>query len=180
MDTKKSVQLRNLLIAAATILLVGGLYGATRADFSRVTPAQMVERSIPYETAQTNGRPTLIEFYADWCATCKLMNPTVAKLERQYEGKFNFVMLNVDNPKWNPELDRYRVNGIPHYVFLAPDGTIQGNVIGEQTADLFGANLAALVQGQSLPYARPTPGQVSTFKTRLVPPQVQPRAHSNS
>jgi len=174
------VWIRNGMIGVAGLLLVGGLFGATSTDFSKVTPKDLVQRSVPYETAQTNGLPTLIEFYADWCVTCKLMAPTVAKLEKQYQGKFNLVMLNVDNPKWSPELDRYRVDGIPHYVFLGSDGEIKGNVIGEQSETVFGSNVDSLVQGQPLPYARPTPGQVSTFKSSKLPAQVQPRAHSNS
>ncbi|WP_218082067.1 thioredoxin family protein [Anthocerotibacter panamensis] len=180
MDEQKGTKVRNILIAVATILLVVGLYGATTADLSKVTPADLAQRAVPYEEARSNGRPTLVEFYADWCATCKVMSPTVAKLERKFAGKVNLVMLNVDNPKWNPELDRYKVNGIPHYVFLGSDGQIKGNVIGEQAEEIFAANMDALAQAQPLPYARPNPGQVSTFTETKPVQQTQPRDHSNS
>ncbi len=176
----KSLQLRNALIAGATIVLVIGLYGATSSDFSRVTPQDLVKRAVPYEVAQSNGKPTVLEFYADWCVTCKTMAPTIGKLEDRFRGQINLVMLNVDNPKWAPELDRYRVNGIPHYVFLDQQGEIKGNVIGEQSETIFAANMIALAQGEvSLPYAKPAPGQVSTFKDKESTTQLQPRDHSS-
>jgi len=173
----QGVQIRNLLIAGATVVIVVGLYGATSSDLSRVTPAKLALTAVPYEEARANGKPTLLEFYADWCETCKQMAPTLAKLEQRYRGKVNLVMLNVDNPKWSPELDRYQVNGIPHYVFLSTKGAIAGNVIGEQSEDLFDANLQALSTSKTLPYARPTPGQISTFQAPAQ--QLQPRDHSS-
>ncbi len=178
MDDKKAIYFRNGLIGLAVLLLGGGLYQATVEDMSRVTPEQLAQRATPYEQARTNGRPTLLEFYADWCVSCKLMTPTIAKLEKQFRSKVNLVVLNVDNPKWLPELQHYQVDGIPHYVLLGADGHIKGNVIGEQTADLFAANLQALVDNKPLPYARPNPGQVSTFTAPKAPTAVQSRDHS--
>jgi thiol:disulfide interchange protein len=176
----KGAWLRNSLIGVAALILASGLYGATSADFSRTTLPDLAKKSVPYEDAQQNGRPTLIEFYADWCATCKTMAPTIAKLERRFGQQINLVMLNADNPKWQPELDRYKVDAIPHYVLLGTDGEIKGNVIGEQSEALFAANLEALAAAKPLPYAKPTPGQTSTFKGETKPTATQPRDHSGS
>jgi len=52
-----------------------------------------------------NGKPTLIEFYANWCS--QAMAPIW--LTAKYPDSVNFVMLNVDNTKWLPEILKYLV-----------------------------------------------------------------------
>ena len=49
------------------------------------------------------------------------MAPDIQQLKDSYAGRVNFVMLNVDNTKWLPEMLNYRVDGIPHFEFLAAD-----------------------------------------------------------
>ena len=56
--------------------------------------------SIEPEIAFQNNKPTLLEFYAEWCEVCKEMAPAVSNLKEEYEKEINFVFLNVDNQKW--------------------------------------------------------------------------------
>ena len=58
------------------------------------------ELSIDPEIAFTNNKPTFLEFYAEWCQVCKEMAPKIDDIKNKYEKDFNFVFLNVDNPKW--------------------------------------------------------------------------------
>jgi thiol-disulfide isomerase/thioredoxin len=54
---------------------------------------------VPIEQALSNGRPTVLEFYADWCEVCRETAPNVMDVERSLKDRVNFVMLNVDNAK---------------------------------------------------------------------------------
>ncbi|MEO1467086.1 MAG: thiol:disulfide interchange protein, partial [Cyanobacteria bacterium J06633_1] len=56
----------------------------------------------------------------------------LAQLKESYGDRVNFVMLNVDNTKWLPEMLRYRVDGIPHFLFMDVQGEAIAEAIGEQ------------------------------------------------
>lgn len=173
--TEISGKLRNGAIAIAAIVLGLGLVFATQFQDQRVSLESLAQQAVPLEVAQTNGKPTLIEFYADWCTSCRQMAPTVGELEETYAGDVNFVMLNVDNTKWLPELTNYRVNGIPHFEFLDESGQSLGTAIGEQPKVILAGNLAALRDRRPLTNTSST-GQVSSFEAPIGD-STQPRSH---
>ncbi len=67
--------------------------------------------------------PCIIDFYADWCAPCKKVEPILKELAKEYKGKVNFYKINTDNEK---ELARFfRINSIPTYFFIPANGNPQ-------------------------------------------------------
>ena len=177
-EAKVGARLRNFLIAIVAIALSVALVLGLRTQTTSATLAQLGEQSTPIDVALTNSKPSLIEFYADWCTVCQKMAPDIAQLEQQYADKLNFVMLNVDNTKWLPEMLKYRVDGIPHFVYLNKDGEAIAQAIGDQPRTVLSSNLEALVAGSSLPYAQAS-GKVSQFNAPVAPTtgQDDPRSH---
>ena len=76
------------------------------------------------------GEPALIWFHADWCEVCQAIKPTVAQMERDWEGKVKLVRLNVDRPAARDATRRYRVRGTPTFVFISPSGKVIDNLAG--------------------------------------------------
>ncbi|MEH2289180.1 thioredoxin family protein [Nostoc sp.] len=173
-------RLRNFLIVMVAIALSVSLFLGLRTETTSATLAKLSETSTPLEVAVSNGKPSLVEFYADWCTVCQKMAPDITQLETQYADKMNFVMLNVDNTKWLPEMLKYRVDGIPHFVFLSQQGETIAQAIGDQPRTIMANNLEALITGSSLPYAQAS-GKVSKFSAPAAPTanQNDPRSHGS-
>lgn len=144
--------LRNLVVAFAAVLLAGAVFLGIRTQAPTASLSAMAEAAVPLETALTSSKPTFLEFYANWCTTCQAMAPDLASLKETYGDRVNFVMLNVDNSKWLPEMVRYRVDGIPHFVYLDESGEPISTAIGEQPRLILAENLEALLAHTPLPH----------------------------
>jgi thiol-disulfide isomerase/thioredoxin len=156
-------RVRNLIIAGVAIVLSVILALGVRSQSQGVSLATMARQSVPLEVALSNGHPTLMEFYADWCSSCQAMADDLQALKSQYGERINFVMLNVDNSKWLPEILSYRVDGIPHFVYLSAQGEPWAEAIGEQPRSILEQNLLALADGKALPHLANQPGQTSAY-----------------
>ena len=84
------------------------------------------------EIAFTNGKPTYLEFYAEWCEICKEMAPEVTELKKDFDNEINFVFLNVDNPKWDKFIKQFKVNGIPQINIFDSNSNLQATFTGLQ------------------------------------------------
>jgi thioredoxin 1 len=69
-------------------------------------------------------RPTVIDFYAPWCKPCKDLNVMIDKAKSDYDGKVNFMTINVDDPTNAKLIDQYEISPIPTLVFLNPAGEV--------------------------------------------------------
>ncbi|XP_027359693.1 thioredoxin-like protein HCF164, chloroplastic isoform X2 [Abrus precatorius] len=168
----------NNKIALVSTLAALGLFLSSRLDFG-VSLKDLSAMALPYEEALSNGKPTVVEFYADWCEVCRELAPDVYKVEQQYKDRVNFVMLNVDNTKWEQELDEFGVEGIPHFAFLDKEGNEEGNVVGRLPRQFLLENVDALARGEaSVPHARVV-GQYSSAEARKVHQVVDPRSHDS-
>ncbi len=175
-----ATQLKNFLIVLAAIALTVAISLGLKTQTTAVSLSAMAKAAVPIEVALANGKPTLMEFYADWCTSCQAMAPMLQSLKQTYGDRVNFVMLNVDNEKWLPEILSYRVDGIPHFVYMKSGGAAIGQAIGEQPRPILDANLVALSEGNSLPHAQTT-GQTSAFSTPVETKEsaADPRGHGS-
>lgn len=78
------------------------------------------------EVLQAEGL-VLVDFYADWCGPCKVMEPVVEKIGDRYHPQLKAVRLNVDR---NMEIaQKYRVVSVPTLLFFK-NGEIMDISIG--------------------------------------------------
>lgn len=137
-----------MVLAAVAALLAIGLF-LLRGGLQPAAPLEKLARqSLDLPVALTNGKPTLVEFYADWCEACQAMAPAMERIESQHHEQLDVVLLNVDNPRWQPEVDRYGVNGIPQLELFDSHGDDVGRSIGaRQLAELEAIGEALIAEG---------------------------------
>ena len=158
--------IRNIIIAIAAVILSVALFLGLQTETSSTSLESQVKNSTPLNVALNNSKPTLTEFYADWCSSCQAMAGDLAQIKDNYGDRVNFVMLNVDNTKWLPEMLRYRVDGIPHFLFIDDRGEAVAEAIGEQPKGILEADLEALIANNPIPYANKR-GQISQVEAKV-------------
>ncbi len=78
--------------------------------------------------------PVLVDFWAEWCAPCRAIAPTLEQLAREYDGRVKVVKVNVDENPATPS--RYSVRAIPT-VLLIEGGEIRGQLQGARPRSAF-------------------------------------------
>lgn len=79
-----------------------------------------------------NDRPVLVDFWADWCHPCHLIEPAVKAVADELAGSLKVVKFNIDE---NPQVaGQYGVMSIPT-LMLFVDGVEKARIIGVRPKD---------------------------------------------
>ncbi|MDR8035876.1 protein-disulfide reductase DsbD [Burkholderia cenocepacia] len=130
-----------LAVLAARTVASGGAAtaGAAAADGPAFAP---VRSSGELDALlKTSGRPVMLDFYADWCVSCKEMEHltfTDARVQARL-ARLHLVRADVtaNNPDDQALLKRFNLFGPPGIIFFDRNGNEIGRVVGYQAADTF-------------------------------------------
>lgn len=103
------------------------------------------QTSAPIADVGSNGRPSLVDFSANWCTTCREMAPNMFEIAKTYSNDVNFVVVDGDNPENADFLEKYGVDGIPQLSFVDARGNILTNFIGYVPKSIIVENLDVMV-----------------------------------
>jgi thioredoxin 1 len=91
-----------------------------------INTQEVNDRNFETEVLQS-GIPVLVDFWAEWCAPCKALAPTIEVVARDYLGKAKVVKLNVDLNIATSS--RYNIKGIPT-LLLFKNGMVKDQIVG--------------------------------------------------
>ncbi|NOK17054.1 protein-disulfide reductase DsbD family protein [Corallococcus carmarthensis] len=80
--------------------------------------------------ARKEGRPVLIDFFADWCAACKeldrLTYPSTEVISQAQDSRFLTIKIDATNSEDHLDalMEKLGVEGLPTVAFVNPDGTV--------------------------------------------------------
>ncbi|MCF8149161.1 MAG: tetratricopeptide repeat protein [Burkholderiaceae bacterium] len=70
--------------------------------------------------------PVLVDFWAEWCAPCRMLKPILEKLAAEYGGRF--ILAKLDSDRHQEIAARYGVRGIPNVKAF-----VNGEIVDEIT-----------------------------------------------
>ncbi len=151
--SKKSSYLLALVLAASVV----GCQGQTAVEKKSATTAtktvaksdnqspihlnreQFLEQVMNYEkNTETwvfeGEKPCLVDFYADWCAPCRITSPILEELAREYAGKINIYKVDIDDEQELAAV--FGIRSIPTFLFcpLEGDPTISSGIANTPAA----------------------------------------------
>jgi len=74
-----------------------------------------------------SDKPTLVDFWAEWCGPCRMIAPSVAAVAEEYNGKAGVYKMNVDENMSVPQ--RFGIRGIPTLIVFK-GGQEQERIVG--------------------------------------------------
>jgi len=114
-----------------TIAIAGIVFGSMNLHFEEKPIAsgkldwQMLgsEQQIEASVSKADGKPTMIDFYADWCAQCKELDKYTYVDPKIIDMSKKFNTIKVDLTKENKEItDKFKILGLPVVAFIDKNG----------------------------------------------------------
>jgi thioredoxin len=92
-----------------------------------LTKATFQEKIFNYEENKEwkfeGNLPAIIDFWAEWCAPCRMVAPVLEELAKEYEGKIDIYKVNTEHEQ---ELAAaFGIQSIPSLLFIPKDGQPQ-------------------------------------------------------
>ena len=121
--------------------VVGSTVSPAHGDFMTLSDPASLERELT--SAKAEGQWVLLDYYADWCVSCKVMEKQVFSKPQVQEALQGVRLLRLDvtadNVASRELLSRYQVPGPPSFVWIGPNGIERRGqrITGEVNAETF-------------------------------------------
>ncbi|MBX8472706.1 protein-disulfide reductase DsbD [Pseudomonas sp. RIT778] len=120
---------------------IGSAAPSGHEAFTTIKDPAALQREL--DTAKAQGQWVLLDYYADWCTSCKVMEKQVFGQARVMQALSDVRLLRLDvtadNAASRELLGRYKVPGPPSFVWIGADGEERRSqrITGEVDADTF-------------------------------------------
>ncbi|STY28452.1 thiol:disulfide interchange protein DsbD [Legionella wadsworthii] len=141
-----------ILLVYGFLILIGASMGATNplqpltvqaANATTIQSQVQDLETIKQKIADARGQPVMLDFYADWCTSCKVMEATTFKDQRIQEALARFMVIKIDvtanNTNNKAILNYFQVVAPPTFLFIDEQGKEMNHfkLVGEISTNKF-------------------------------------------
>lgn len=116
---KKKIIIAIAILFAVICTSAVGFAVATGATKKEEKPSDY-KIGIAYEKALESDKPMVGLIYVDWCGYCLRFMPKFKVLSMMYKGKYNFVMINAEDPANKDLMEDVALTGFPTVYVMDP------------------------------------------------------------
>jgi thioredoxin 1 len=103
----------------------------------------MLPKSKTFQELIEGDTPVLVDFFAEWCGPCKMMQPILEDTSKQLGGKVKILKVDVDR---NPlAASRFQVRGVPTLILFS-----KGEVVWRQSGVVPAHQLVQIIENTVL------------------------------
>ncbi|MCE2777693.1 MAG: thioredoxin [Algoriphagus sp.] len=103
----------------------------------------MLPKSKTFQELLEGDTPVLVDFFAEWCGPCKMMQPILEDTAKQLGGKVKILKVDVDR---NPlAASKFQVRGVPTLILFS-----KGEVVWRQSGVVPAQQLVQLIESTVL------------------------------
>ena len=116
-----------------------------------INEEQFKEKIMDFEKNDTwnykGDKPAIVDFYADWCAPCRITSPILEDLAKEYKGQINVYKVDIEKDKKLASV--FGVRSIPTFLYIPKEGSPRkATGIGkskEETRQMFKKNIEEIL-----------------------------------
>jgi thioredoxin 1 len=103
-------------------------------------------KPLPFNELIAQDTPVLVDFYADWCAPCRMMPPILSELKSRMGEEL--MIIKIDTERNADIAIRYQVRGIPNLILFK-----KGHVIWQQAGVMQAPQLENIIRQKLVEFA---------------------------
>jgi thioredoxin 1 len=117
----RGIYIAALIFLTGILIFIGSCEKNESGEIEKTEPRKAIteiesEAHFNRIIESSNGGLLLFEFYADWCAPCKILEPTLAEIAKEYRDAVEMYKINYDTNGKLAEL--FKVRGLPYVGFV--------------------------------------------------------------
>lgn len=100
----------------------------------------IVATDADFDELISSDKPTLVDFWAEWCGPCVQLTPIIEELANDYDGKVNVCKINVDENSEVPA--KFGIRSIPT-LMIFKNGELVDKAVGFMNKNILASKLDA-------------------------------------
>lgn len=84
---------------------------------------------------------TFVDFFATWCAPCRMIHPTIDKFQERMKGRVDVYKIDIDSPDMQQVVEQYHIMSVPTFVIFR-----RGKILWRESGRIDYAKLVAVLE----------------------------------